>query len=112
MPPNTSEGITSFPFTVTSSIAENEIVYIESLSDYIKVITKKGHIVSKEKISNLASRLPDIFLRIHRSFIINTERIKNISSDEVIVDDVPLTIGRSYRKTVKESLKSNCGCSL
>lgn len=89
-----------------AKIPYDDIVYIESLSDYIKVITVKGQIMSKEKISNLASRLPDIFLRIHRSFIINTDRIKNISSDEVMVDDVLLTIGRSYRKAVKESLNN------
>ncbi|MBI9053319.1 MAG: LytTR family transcriptional regulator [Bacteroidales bacterium] len=90
-----------------AKIPYDDIVYIESLSDYIKVITIKDQIISKEKISNLASRLPDIFLRIHRSFIINTDRIKNISSDEVMVDDVILTIGRSYRKVVKEILKNN-----
>ena len=89
-----------------AKIPYDDIVYIESLSDYIKVLTVKDEIVSKEKISNLASRLPDIFLRIHRSFIINTERLKSISYDEVMVDDVPLTIGRSYRKAVKESLKN------
>jgi len=91
----------------TTKIPYDDIVYIESLSDYIKLITVKDQIVSKEKISNLALRLPDIFLRIHRSFIINTDRIKNISSDEVMVDDMLLTIGRSYRKAVKESLKNN-----
>ena len=90
-----------------AKIPYDDIVYIESLSDYIKVITVKDEIISKEKISNLESRLPDIFLRIHRSFIINTEKIKNISSEEVIVNDVTLTIGRSYRKAVKESLKNN-----
>jgi two-component system, LytTR family, response regulator LytT len=85
----------------------SDIVYIESLSNYIRVNTIKDQIVSKEKISNLAYRLPDIFIRIHRSFIINKEKIKNISYDEVIVEDVNLTIGRSYRKAVKEILKSN-----
>lgn len=89
-----------------AKIPYEDIVYIESLSDYIKVITVKDQIMSKEKISNLTSRLPDIFLRIHRSFIINTDRLKNISSDEVTVDDITLTIGRSYRKAVKESLKN------
>lgn len=90
-----------------TKIPYDDIVYIESLSDYIKVITIKDQIVSKEKISNLANRLPEIFLRIHRSFIINTEKIKSISYDEVLVNDVSLTIGRSYRKVVKESLKNN-----
>ena len=89
-----------------TKISYDDIIYIESLSDYIKVVTVEGEIVSKEKISHLASRLPEIFLRIHRSFIINTERIKSISSDEVMVDDILLNIGRSYRKAVKESLGS------
>ena len=90
-----------------AKIPYSDIVYIESLSDYIRVNTVRDQIVSKEKISNLVSRLPDIFLRIHRSFIINKERIKTISYNEIMVDDVLLTIGRSYRKAVKESLKNN-----
>jgi hypothetical protein len=85
-----------------AKIPYDDIIYIESLSDYIKVITIKDQIMSKEKISRLASRLPEIFLRIHRSFIINTEKIKSLSYNEVIVDDIPLTIGRSYRNSVKE----------
>ncbi len=89
-------------------IPYDDIIYIESLSDYIKINTLNDQIVSKEKISKLASRLPDIFLRIHRSFIINKEKIKNISYDEVTVDDVVLNIGRSYRKVVRESLSVKC----
>ncbi len=89
-----------------TKIPYDEIIYIESLSDSIKVNTVKDQIASKEKISNLDSRLPDIFLRIHRSFIVNTERIKEVSYDELLVDDVKLNIGKSYRKMVKEILKS------
>ena len=90
-----------------TKIPYDEIIYIESLSDYIKVNTVKDQIVSKEKISNLASRLPDVFLRIHRSFIVNTDRIKEVSFDELLVDDIRLNIGRSYRNEVKEILKSH-----
>jgi hypothetical protein len=90
-----------------TKIPYEDIVYIESLSDYIKVNTVKDQIVSKEKISNIASRLPDMFLRIHRSFIVNTNRIKEVSYDELRVDDVRLNIGRSYRNEVKEILKSH-----
>ncbi len=82
-----------------------EIVYIESLSDYIKVNTTKEQIISKEKISNMASLLPDVFIRIHRSFIVNKEKIKSMSYDEVMLEDVRLNIGRSYRKGVKNSLR-------
>ncbi|MFA9371067.1 MAG: LytR/AlgR family response regulator transcription factor [Labilibaculum antarcticum] len=89
-----------------TKIAYDDIVYIESLSDYIKVITSNKEITSKEKISRLSERLPDTFLRIHRSFIINTDRIKERSLDEVLVDDISLHIGRSYRKAVKELLNN------
>lgn len=86
-------------------IPYKDIVYIESLSDYIQVNTSGEPIVSKEKISNLAEELPDTFIRIHRSFIINKEKIRSLSYDEVIVGDVRLNIGRSYRKAVKDSLR-------
>lgn len=91
----------------TVRIPFEDVVYIESLSDYIKITTAKDEYKSKEKISKLAERLPDIFLRIHRSFIINTERIKEQAYDEVLVDDVRLNIGRSYRKAVKEVLNGD-----
>lgn len=90
-----------------TKIPYGEIIYIESLSDYIKVITINEEIVSKDKISRLAERLPDIFLRIHRSFIVNTDRIKEVAFDELRVDDVRLNIGRSYRNEVKEILLSH-----
>lgn len=88
-------------------IPYNEIIYIESLSDHIKVVTINVAFVSKEKISRLVARLPDVFIRIHRSFIINTERIKEYSLDEVLVEGIRLNIGRSYRKVVKDSLTGN-----
>ncbi|WP_442913415.1 LytTR family transcriptional regulator DNA-binding domain-containing protein [Labilibaculum sp. K2S] len=44
------------------------------------------------------------FLRIHRSFIINKNRLKSFSYDQVLVDDIQLNIGRTYRKQIKESL--------
>jgi len=91
----------------TVKIPYDEIVYVESMADYIRIITVQEKIVSKEKISHLSSRLPDTFLRIHRSFIINTERIKERSLNEVLVDDVRLNIGKSYRKEVKELLSCN-----
>jgi len=81
-----------------TKIPYDEIIYIESLSDYIKVITIKEEIVSKDKISRLAKILPDMFLRIHRSFIVNTERIKQVSFDELRVDEFRLNIGRSCHK--------------
>lgn len=88
-----------------TKIPYDDIVYIESLSDYIKVNTLNDAVMSREKISKIDSMLPDTFLRIHRSFIVNTEKIKQYTYNEVVLETVSLTIGRTYRQSVKERLK-------
>ncbi len=88
----------------TIKIKYTNIKYIESLSNYVNIHTDTEKIKTKEKISNLEDRLPGSFLRIHRSFIINKDRLKSFSYDQVLVDDIQLNIGRTYRKQVKESL--------
>ena len=88
-------------------IPYEDIIYIESLSDYIKVHSKtQDEITSKEKISVLAEELPEQFLRIHRSFIVNTTKITRFNANEVELNDIQLTIGRSFKKQVNPVLKS------
>ncbi len=88
----------------TVKIPYDDIIYIESMADYIKVHTTKDEVISKEKISKLAERLPDQFLRIHRSFIVNKTRIKTVAYNEVTIDDITLNIGRSYQKVVRNEM--------
>ena len=87
-----------------TQIPYDDIIYIESLADYIQIHTEAETIVSKERISKIAERLPDTFLRIHRSFVVNKEKIKSYSYNEVELQSVQLNIGRSYRAAVKEAL--------
>jgi two-component system, LytTR family, response regulator LytT len=88
-------------------IQYENIIYIESLADYVKVHTeKKEDINSKEKISVLENLLPVKFLRIHRSFIVNTDKISRFNYNEVEIGDVVLNIGRSYKKDILPKLKS------
>lgn len=87
-------------------IAYDEILYIESLSDYIKVHTvDNGEITSKEKISALAEKLPAHFVRIHRSFVVNANKLTRFNSNQVELDDVQLNIGRSYKQQVSSILR-------
>ena len=81
-----------------------DIVYIESLSDYIKVHTSENEITSKEKISHIIERLPSNFLRIHRSYIVNTTKISSANLSEITVGTRTLPIGRSYKAVIKEKL--------
>lgn len=87
-------------------VAFHDILYIESLADYIKVHPVNAHeISSKERISALENRLPGQFLRIHRSFIVNTDKITRFNYNEVELGGVVLNIGRSYKKDILPKLK-------
>ncbi len=87
-------------------IPYEDIIYIESLSDYIRVHSaKQGKITSKVKISTLDEKLPEQFLRIHRSFIVNTVKITRFNANEVDLNGTQLNIGRSYKQQVSIYLK-------
>ncbi len=88
-------------------LSYDEVLYIESLADYICIHALEGkEIISKEKISGIESRLPETFLRIHRSFIVNTEKVSGFNYYEIEIDGKFLNIGRSYKKTTMEKLKT------
>ncbi len=77
-----------------------EIIYIKSLKDYIKIhIKNEKHIVAKYKIGDIENKLKDKqFLRIHRSYIININKITAFIINEIEVDSVEILIGISYRE--------------
>ncbi len=84
-----------------------DILYIEGLSDYIKI-----HLTSGEKILSLQSlkafyvKLPsNDFLRIHRSFIISLDKIKSIQKNRVFIGKKELSVGESYKETFFKEIK-------
>lgn len=90
----------------TSRINYDELLYLESLGDYIEFHLDNGRkISSKEKISHMEKRLPDGFLRIHRSFIVNRSRISSFAMDHVMMGEKELPISRSYKQKVAIKLK-------
>lgn len=76
----------------------NDIILIESLSDYLKIHTTKKTVVTRETISNIESKLPsNTFVRIHRSFIIAIPSISSYTSEYVEMNGKTISISRSYR---------------
>ncbi len=89
-----------------AKILLEEILYVESLSDYVKIATSSGTpIITKEKISGLEQKLASPFIRIHRSFIINSDKVDSFSSEAVVVNGNDLPISRTYKKEVLAVLK-------
>lgn len=78
----------------------NDILYIESLKDYIKINTIDGKsVTSKYKISDIEAELEgNCFLRIHRSFIINSSKISAFTTNEIEINGFEIPIGASYKE--------------
>jgi len=86
----------------------DEINYIESLSDYLKVYLQNKTIITRETISSIEAKLPkNNFIRIHRSYIIYLPKIDSFTNEFVEVQSKALPISRSYKKNVLSRLKGD-----
>lgn len=82
-----------------------DILYIESIKDYVKVRTADKEIITQQKISYLGESLPrQQFLRIHRSFIVNLDRIDAYTATDVEINKFKVPIGRNYKNDVMKVL--------
>jgi two-component system LytT family response regulator len=102
--PTTAEHLFIRADRKTVRLALEGVRYIESMSDYLKIHTREGMLLTKEKISNIEQKLPSHFLRIHRSFILNTRHLQAYTHDTVEVAGKQLPISRSFRQEVLDKL--------
>ncbi|MGJ8684233.1 MAG: LytR/AlgR family response regulator transcription factor [Nonlabens sp.] len=84
----------------------SSILYIESYSDYLKIHTQSGTIVTRETITAIEAKLPkQQFLRIHRSYIISLHFIQSFTNEYITINKQELPISRSYKKAVLKHLE-------
>jgi DNA-binding LytR/AlgR family response regulator len=85
----------------------DEILYIESMKEYIRVNAKNKSVLTKFKLGQVEELLNENnFLRIHRSFIVAKDKIEAFSATEVDVGGKQLPIGRSYKELVMGVLEN------
>jgi DNA-binding LytR/AlgR family response regulator len=86
-----------------TKIPFDEILYVESLKDYVKVVSQTTNIISKLSISALEETLPkNRFVRVHRSFIVALDKVTSYSSDMVEIGKTRFPISRMYRHEVAQ----------
>jgi DNA-binding LytR/AlgR family response regulator len=80
-----------------------DIYFIESLKDYIKVFTKTGDYLAHKSLSGITEELPNnLFLRIHRSFTVALDKIQALEGNSVMIADKRIPIGRKYINHAKD----------
>ena len=88
----------------------NDILYIEGLKDYIKVYTtgEDKPVLSLNSIKSLEQKLPeDQFMRVHRSFIVNLNKIDTIERSRIIFGKTYIPVSDQYKDKFQEYLDKN-----
>ena len=88
----------------------NEILYIEGLKDYVKMylLNKEHPILSLNTLKLLEQKLPqEKFMRVHRSFIVNLDRIQTIERMRIVFGKVYIPVGDQYKANFQKWLDRN-----
>lgn len=77
-----------------------DIIYIESIKDYVKIVTTDKAVITYQRLSYMEEKLPENkFLRIHKSYIIASDKIAGYNNDVITIDQYSLPLGRSYKQS-------------
>ncbi len=86
-------------------IHPGDILFVEAYGNYCKIYRAEEMILIHESISNLENLLPkEHFLRIHKSFLVSTDKIKLIKGNLIYLQDHKIPIGQTYRSRVNRLL--------
>ncbi len=86
-------------------IMMGDILYIESLKDYIRVTTKSSSLISYQSLTSITEKLPpEKFIRIHRSYTIGIDKVNSIEGNCVEIDGKLLPISREHRQEVLKKI--------
>jgi DNA-binding LytR/AlgR family response regulator len=90
----------------TVRIEINEIDYIEGLKDYIKIYTRNGkNYVTKSSMKNISERLPQNFIRAHKSYIVNMERVTALKNNVIQIGQQQIPLGALNKNLVIERMQ-------
>jgi DNA-binding LytR/AlgR family response regulator len=87
----------------------NDILYLESWKDYVKVVFTNGkHLLVKQTISAIENLLSEhMFLRVHRSYIVSLNKISGYSNTSLHLGSTEIPIGRLYKQNVSLHIEQN-----
>lgn len=80
----------------------DSILYIEALKDYVQLITTDKKITIQDTMKSMEEQLPENYIRVHKSYIINKNKIEKYTSQSVIVSAKEIPIGRAFKGNLKQ----------
>lgn len=82
----------------TLRITLDDILYVEGVKDYVKIVLPAQKITTKISIGNFFKILPkDQFIQVHKSFLVAKNKIRAFSAHDIEIGDLVVPIGRTYK---------------
>lgn len=89
-------------------VALNEILYVEGVKDYVKIVLPTRRIMTRMSIGNFFETLPPHqFLRIHKSFLVNRDKITAYTANGVEIGEFEIPVGRVYKEAFLHDITGN-----
>ena len=86
----------------------NKLKYIEALGDYVRFVTEKDNFIVLATMKSFENQLPsNKFLRIHKSYIVNLDRIERYNSKSIEIDKQQIPLSRHKKGNLMEALAAN-----
>jgi len=86
----------------------NDILYLEGVKDYVKIVTPQQNIITKVSIGNFLHNLPaDRFIQVHKSFVVARNKIKAYTAQDVEIGNVEIPIGRVYKESFLKAISTD-----
>lgn len=82
----------------------DDLLYIKADDNYLSFVEKNKYTLSRMKMTGLAERLPKRFLRVHKSYIVNLDKVDRIESGKVILGNIKIPVARSISPTLRAQL--------
>ncbi len=91
----------------TLKIQLDDILYIEGIKDYVRIVSAGQKIMTKTSIGNFFEELPaDRFIRVHKSFIVGRNKITAWSAQNVELGGVEIPVGRTYKEAFLREMEN------
>jgi len=90
---------------VYHNVHADEVLYVEALGDYVNLYTKSKKYTLLTTMKQIEHKLPEQkFMRVHRSYIINIDKVDTFDGGLMVIDNKLISVGKSYKKTVTNRL--------
>jgi DNA-binding LytR/AlgR family response regulator len=88
-------------------LKNDEIFYIESMGDYVKFVAREKNYIVLNTIKNLETKInSQFFMKVHRSYIINTSKVENIHDNSLFIKGLQIPVSKAFKADVARRFSS------